>query len=252
MTMPPLFQGFIQVIKEATAAICPLLVLLLIFRPLFKLPSRLIGNTLKGILIAFLGLILFLQGVKVGFLPAGREIGLVIGRSNHAWCLIPIGFVLGLTATYAEPAVRILSFQVEKASSGFIRGTLILYTLSISVALITALGMAKLVYGISIYHIIVPGYLLALVMLKFAQPAFIGIAFDSAGVATGPIAVTLIMALAVGGATALQGRDPVFDGFGIVALIALAPILLVLTLGIIYPVQDSKEEENKDATGTGI
>lgn len=241
-------------IKEATAAVCPLLILLLFFRPIFKLPPRLVGNTLKGMVIAFLGLILFLQGVKVGFLPAGREIGLVIGRSGSAWSLIPIGFVLGLTATFAEPAVRILSTQVEKASSGFIRAELILYTLSISVALITALGMAKLVYGISIYYIIVPGYLLALAMLKFSQPAFIGIAFDSAGVATGPIAVTLIMALAVGGATALEGRDPVFDGFGIVALIALAPILLVLTLGIIYPVQytEKDKEENNNATGTGL
>jgi len=103
--------------------------------------------------------------------------------------------------------------------------------------------MVKLVYGFSIYYLVVPGYLLALVMLKFSQPAFIGIAFDSAGVATGPISVTLIMAVAIGAAAVLEGRDPVLDGFGIVALIALAPILLVLALGIVYPDSETETEE---------
>lgn len=235
--MTALFQGLPQVVKEAAAAVLPLLALLLLFRPLFKLPRTLIRNTLKGLLFALLGLILFLQGIKAGFLPVGREIGAALGNSGFSWGLIPTGFLLGFAATFAEPAVRILSSQVEKASSGYIRSGLILYTLSISVALVTALGMAKLIYGFPIYYLVVPGYILALVMLKFSQPAFIGIAFDSAGVATGPIAVTLIMAVAVGAAAELEGRDPVLDGFGIVALIALAPILLVLILGIIYPDQ---------------
>jgi hypothetical protein len=237
-----LFQDFGQVLKEVTAAISPLLVLLLFFRPIFQLPRRLIRNTLRGLAIAFVGLLFFLQGVKVGFMPVGREIGAALGNSPHAWCLIPIGFLLGFAATYAEPAVRILSSQVENASSGYIRASLLLYTLSIGVALVTALGMAKLIYGFAIYYLVVPGYLLALVMLKFSQPAFMGIAFDSAGVATGPISVTLIMAVAVGAAAEMQGRDPILDGFGIVALIALAPILLVLLLGIIYPDQAADDD----------
>ncbi|NLA27451.1 MAG: DUF1538 domain-containing protein [Firmicutes bacterium] len=251
-----IFQGFTQVLKEAAAAVLPLLVLLLLFRPLLKLPRSLIKNTLKGLLIAFLGLILFLQGIKAGFLPIGREIGAALGSSSFAWSLIPVGLLLGFAATFAEPAVRILSSQVEKSSSGYIPSKLILYTLSISVALVTALGMIKLLYGFPIYYLVVPGYILALVMLKFSQPAFIGIAFDSAGVATGPIAVTLIMAVAVGAAAELEGRDPVLDGFGIIALIALAPILLVLILGIIYPQQgeeDSESEvENKRGTGEEV
>lgn len=245
MTIPLIFQGFGQVLKEVTAAVLPLLVLLLFFRPIFKLPRRLIQNTLKGLAIAFVGLLFFLQGVKVGFMPVGREIGAALGNSSYAWALIPVGFLLGFAATFAEPAVRILSSQVENASSGYIRSELILYTLSIGVALVTALGMTKLIYGFPIHYLVVPGYLLALVMLKFSQPAFTGIAFDSAGVATGPISVTLIMAVAVGAAAELEGRDPVLDGFGIVALIALAPILLVLLLGIIYPDQGREERENK-------
>lgn len=245
MTGLVIFQGLGQVLKEAAAAVLPLLVLLIFFRPLFKLPRSLVRNTLKGLIIAFLGLVLFLQGIKAGFMPVGREIGAALGNSPYTWSLIPIGFLLGFTATFAEPAVRILSSQVEKASSGYIRAELILYTLSISVALVTALGMTKLIYGFPIYYLVVPGYILALLMLKFSQPAFIGIAFDSAGVATGPIAVTLIMAVAVGAAAELEGRDPVMDGFGIVALIALAPILLVLVLGIIYPDQNMEEKDGE-------
>ncbi len=247
MSTPLIFQGFGQVVKEVSAAVLPLLVLLLFFRPIFKLPRRLIVNTLKGLALAFLGLLLFLQGVKVGFLPVGREIGVALAASPHRWSLIPIGFLLGFTATFAEPAVRILSSQVEIASSGYIRASLLLYTLSLGVALVTALGMARIIIGFPIHYLVVPGYLLALVMLKFSQPAFTGIAFDSASVATGPISVTLIMAVAVGAAAQLEGRDPVLDGFGIVALIALAPILLVLLLGIVYPNQSVEgEEEDED------
>lgn len=246
MTGLAIFHGLGQVIKEAAAAVCPLLLLLLFFGPIFKLPRRLLLNTLKGLMIAFVGLVLFLQGIKTGFMPVGREIGGALGNSPYVWSLIPIGFLLGFAATFAEPAVRILSSQVEKSSNGYIRGELILYTLSISVALVTALGMARLVYGFSIYCLVVPGYLLALVLLKFSQPTFIGIAFDSAGVATGPIAVTLIMALAVGAAAELEGRDPILDGFGIIALIALAPILLVLILGIVYPTSENEIEEEEE------
>ncbi len=244
-----IFQGFGQVLREVSAAVLPLLVLLLFFRPIFKLPRRLFMNTLKGLAVAFLGLLFFLQGVKVGFLPVGREIGAAIAASPHGWGLIPIGFLLGFAATFAEPAVRILSSEVEIASSGYIRASLILYTLSIGVALVTALGMARIILGFPIHYLVVPGYLIALVMLKFSQPAFTGIAFDSAGVATGPISVTLIMAVAVGAAAQLEGRDPILDGFGIVALIALAPILLVLLLGIVYPDQMEDVEDEDEADG---
>ena len=134
MTDLAIFRGLGQVSKEAAAAVCPLLVLLLFFGPIFKLPRKLLRNTLKGLVIAFVGLIFFLQGVKIGFMPVGREIGGALGNSPYAWSLIPIGFLLGFAATFAEPAVRILSSQVEKASTGYIRSELILYTLSISVA----------------------------------------------------------------------------------------------------------------------
>jgi hypothetical protein len=242
-----IFQGFSGILLEVALAVLPLLLLFIILQVYLNFPRSMMIKILKGFALAFAGLALFLQGVKIGFLPAGREIGIILGGLPHRWVLIPIGFVLGFVATLAEPAVRILSSQVEKASSGYIRDKIILYTLSLGVALFTALGMAKVVYGIPITYLVVPGYLLALLMLKFSNPTFIAIAFDSGGVATGPMTVTLIMAVAVGAASIMEGRDPVMDGFGLIALVALAPILLVMTLGFFY--REREKEENQDASG---
>ncbi len=239
------FQGFVGILLEVALAVLPLLLLFLIMQVYLKLPRSLVLNILKGFTLAFAGLALFLQGVKIGFLPAGREIGIILGGLPHRWVLMPIGFALGFVATLAEPAVRILSTQVEKASSGYIREKMMLYTLSLGVAIFTSLGMAKILYGIPIYYLVVPGYLLALLMLKFSNPTFIAIAFDSGGVATGPITVTLIMAVAVGAAAVIEGRDPVMDGFGLIALVALAPILLVMALGFFY--REREKEGNQNA-----
>ena len=136
-------------------------------------------------------------------------------------------------ATIAEPAVHILSYEVEKASAGSIREKTILATLSLGVALFVALGMAKIIYGVPIHYILVPGYLLALLLMRFCDPTFVAIAFDAGGVATGPMTVTFVLAVALGIATAMEGRDPVLDGFGLIALVAMAPILSVMVLGLI-------------------
>jgi hypothetical protein len=235
MIVAPLFEGIDQVFLEVAQALLPLLIFFGVFQVLFlKLPRVYVVNLVRGILIAALGMALFLQGVNVAFLPAGRAIGEAVTGFGHLWLLIPFGFLLGFLATYAEPAVRVLGYQVAESSSGYIRESLIVYTLSVAVALSVALGMARLVYGIPLLSIIIPGYLLVIVLLLFTDRDFVGIAFDSGGVATGPIAVTFLLSLAVGVAAGIEGRNPVVDGFGLIALIALAPILSVLMLGILY------------------
>jgi len=213
----------------------PLLVFFLGFQFFYlKLPRSYIKNLIRGILFAALGMILLLQGVRVAFLPAGHEIGETLATLDQRWLLVPFGFFLGFLTTYAEPAVRVLCYQVEEASSGSIRQSVILYSLSIGVAISVACGMLRLVYGVSLLYFVIPGYLLALILLKFSDADFIGVAFDSGGVATGPMAVTFLLSLAIGVATGIEGRDPVVDGFGLIALIALAPIISVLLLGILY------------------
>ncbi|MDN5310444.1 MAG: hypothetical protein PWP14_1838 [Methanolobus sp.] len=218
---------------EVLQALLPLVFFFIIFQLLYlKFPSSQLIKLFLGISMTALGIILFLYGVYNGFFPVGTEIGNYFGTMEHKWIMIPVGFFLGFLATFAEPAVRVLCYQVEKSSSGYIRSKLMLYTLSTSVAVFVAIGMAKLVYGIPFLYIIVPGYLFAIVLMWLSDKDFIAIAFDAGGVATGPMAVTFLMSMAVGVASAQEGRDPIVDGFGMIALIALAPIIFVMLLGV--------------------
>jgi len=228
------FLGIDIVTLDVLQALLPLVFFFLLFQVLYlKLPRGYVLNLFKGIGMAFVGMVLFLQGVHVAFLPTGRDIGAFLGGS-HLALLIPFGFFLGFLATFAEPAVRVLCREIGKSSGGYIRESLMLYTLSLGVAFFVALGMAKVVYGIPFQYIAIPGYLLAMILLWLSDKDFIAIAFDSGGVATGPMAVTVLMSMAVGAAGTIEGRNPVADGFGMIAMIALAPIIAVMLLGIVF------------------
>ncbi len=246
MNLKVIFEGFDHILLEVLTAVIPVLFLFLFFIYIFKLPRRELLNLLKGISFAFAGLALFLQGVKIGFMPVGNEMGYILGGLPHRWILIPLGFILGFVATLAEPAVRILCKQIEKSSSGYIRGTVMMYTLCFAVGLFIALGMTRIVYGIPFLYIILPGYLTVIVLMFFSKPSFTAIAFDSGGVATGPMTVTFIMAMAIGAADAIEGRNSVTDGFGLIALVALAPIIMVMLLGFLYPNEDTETDNNDD------
>lgn len=236
------FAGFSHILLEVFLALLPLAFLFAIFQIFYlKLSKVRLKKIALGLLLTFAGLSLFLQGVYVGFLPVGQVMGQALAELRHNWVLIPIGFALGFVATYAEPAVRVLNYEVEKASGGYIPQELMLYTLSLGVAASIALAMARILYGISLWYIILPGYLLVLGMTRFSTRTFTAIAFDSGGVATGPMTVTFVSAVAVGAASALEGRDPLLDGFGMISLVALSPILSVLVLGLLF---GRKEKEN--------
>ncbi|MFH7326716.1 DUF1538 domain-containing protein [Desulfurivibrio sp. C05AmB] len=229
------FAGFGHVMLEVGVALVPLLAFFLFFQFfVLRLPAAQLLNILKGLVPTFFGLALFLQGVKIGFFPVGTEMGAKLAELHHNWLLIPVGFLLGFVATFAEPAVRILNLEVEKTSSGSIPQKVMLYTLSIGVAVSIAVSMARMLLGIPLWYIIIPGYLIALILIRYSRQNFTAIAFDSGGVATGPMTVTFIMAVSVGAAGVLEGRDPLLDGFGMITLVALAPILAVLILGLLF------------------
>jgi hypothetical protein len=235
------FEGYPATLLEVVLALAPLLVLFAIFQVfVVRAPPADLKRISVGTGLAVVGLSLFLQGVHAGFLPFGEFTGVTLSGASYNWVLIPIGFVLGFASIIAEPAVRILNYEVEKVSTGSIRGTPILITLSIGVGIAVALAMARILYGIPLWWILVPGYLLVFLLAPFSSKTFVSIAFDSGGVATGPMTVTFILVLAVGAATGLEGRDPMVEGFGLVALVALAPILAVLLLGIIYRSRESR------------
>ena len=228
-----IFQGFSGTVLTVALSVIPIVVFFVIFQLAYlKLPWRYLVRMFVGVGLALAGVAIFLQGVKAGFFPAGNAIGLALGAIETKWLLIPFGLLMGFLATFGEPAVRVLSDQVEKASGGSIKKTLVLLGISSGVALFVALGMARIVYGIPLNYIIVPGYVLAIIMLFFSDKTAVAIAFDSGGVATGPMAVTFLLAVAVGITGSIEGRDPVVDGFGLIALIALAPILFIMSIGL--------------------
>ena len=238
------FHVLLEILAEVALALAPLLFIFLIYQVFFlKLPKGEVLNISKGILMTFIGLVLFLYGVQIGFMPAGTLIGEALASLSYNWILIPIGLVLGFVVTIAEPAVRVLGVEVEKASSGYIKEKTILFTLAIGVALSIALSMIRTIYGIPLAYFLIPGYAIVLFLSFFAGPTFTAIAFDSGGVATGPMTVTFILAVSVGAANMIEGRNPIIDGFGLVALVALAPILSVMILGLLYQL---KEKSNKD------
>lgn len=238
-----IFSGFTDVIVEVVFALVPLVIFFLIAQFTFlHLPLKKVTDIIKGIVLAFIGLTLFLQGVHVGFEPAGTMMGEVLGSKNARWVLVPIGFLLGFVATIAEPAIRILNHEVDKVSGGYIPKKVLLYTLCIGVGLSIALAMLRLLIGIPIIWLILPGYAIALTMMHFTSPTFTSVAFDAGGVATGPMTVTFIMAVALGVGDVLPDRDPMTDSFGMIALVALAPIISVLTLGLLYAWKEKRDD----------
>lgn len=236
-----ILSGITGIIEDVFIALLPLLIIFVIFQiTRLKLPKRHFHNILKGFIFAFVGLVFFLQGVQIGFLPIGEYMGKVIGATSYNWVLIPIGFVLGLVITLAEPGVKVLNIEVEKFSGGAINKKIMLGFLSIGVAIAIALSMLKILTGISLWYFIVPGYIIAFLLTRNVSKTFIAIAFDSAGVTTGPMIVTFISSLSIGFASTIAGRDPVLDGFGMVSLVALTPVLSVLILGFLY---EKKQQE---------
>jgi hypothetical protein len=235
-----IFHGIGNVALDVLLALLPLILVFSIYQIfLIKLPLKKIAVMGRGMVFTFVGLVLFLQGVHVGFLPVGNAIGDKLA-GMALWLLPPLGLVLGVFSTLAEPAVRVLVDSVEKVTGGHINKKLLLYTLCVGVSVAVGLSMLRLTLGISLLWFIVPIYVAVFIMAFFAPNDFVAVAFDAGGVATGPMTVTFILAISVGAANAIPGRSVIADGFGIIAMVAAMPIITVLTLGVLYRIQEGK------------
>lgn len=224
-------------------AMLPLAVFFLIFQVLFlQLPLKEVSRILTGTLVASVGLFLFLLGVSIAFLPFGRVIGEAIGALPQKWLVVPFGIVLGFVTTWGEPAVRILADQVEEASGGSIRRSLVLVAVCVGVALSVGIGMFRIGHEIPLLHLVVPGYGIVLAIMWFSKTEFVAIAIDAGGVATGPLANSFLLALALGTSSVMGGEDPLVDGLGLVALIALAPVISVMSLGLLVRWKERRKE----------
>ncbi|MDR1193817.1 MAG: DUF1538 domain-containing protein [Peptococcaceae bacterium] len=226
-------EGFPKYMREVSLALLPILALLLIFQFATRhFGKRSLIRMLVGLIYTFIGLVLFLTGVNVGFMPAGHYIGTTVAGSAYKELLIPIGMLIGYFIVAAEPAVHVLNKQVEEVSLGAIPQKYMQLSLSIGMAVSLGLAMVRVLYGISIYWFLVPGYGLALALTLFTPKIFTNIAFDSGGVASGPMTATFLLPFAMGSCEILGGNI-LTDAFGIVAMVAMTPLITIQILGLI-------------------
>ncbi len=225
-------RAFPIYMKEVGIALLPIILLFVVFQLLSRRFHKImLLKIISGLLYTYIGLVLFLTGVNVGFMPAGQYIGMKIAGSSQRWFLLPIGMLIGYYIVKAEPAVKVLTKQVEEVSNGSISQKSIEHSLSIGVALSVGLSMLRILTGLSILWFLIPGYAVSLILTFFVPQIFTGIAFDSGGVASGPMTATFLLPLAMGVCEAMGGNI-LTDAFGIVAMVAMTPLLTIQLLGL--------------------
>lgn len=238
--------------KEVAAALSPIVIAFIIFQIIFlKLPKSQLIKISVGVVYTYVGLVIFLTGVNVGFLPAGNFIGKSLGLLDNNWILVPVGMVMGFFIVAAEPAVHVLNKQVEDVTGGAISKRAMLVSLSLGVAISIGIAMIRVLKGVSIWYFIVPGYTIALILTFFVPPIFTGIAFDSGGVASGPMTATFMLPFSMGASEA-AGGNILTDAFGLVAMVAMTPLITIQILGVVYKIklklnENVKEEIIKEA-----
>ena len=236
-------HAFPEYLKEVTLALLPIVVFFLVFQfvslRLRKLPFL---RVMVGILYTYAGLVLFLTGVNVGFSPVGYALGAALTEGWKLWLLIPLAMLMGWFIINAEPAVHILNRQVEDLSAGAISAKAMGMSLSIAVSAAGGLAMLRVITGVSIMYFLVPGYFIALALSFFVPRTFTAIAFDSGGVASGPLTATFMLPFAMGACEALGG-NVMTDAFGLVALVAMMPLITVQVMGAIYVIKSRRAEK---------
>jgi hypothetical protein len=240
----PFLNKFPIITIEIFVALLPILIIFLIFqKATFKMSKKTVRKILKGVLFTFIGLVLFLVGVNAGFMDVGTAVGYKIASLDSKAYIIIIAFALGLVTILAEPAVHVLTHQIEEVTSGYVKRPIVLFTLSIGVGLAVLLSIVRvLIPDLQLWHYILPGYAIAIVMSYFVPKLFVGMAFDSGGVASGPMTATFILAFVQGAAEATAGANVLVDGFGMIALVAMTPIIALQILGFAFDLKSKKRK----------
>lgn len=236
----PFGKSFIVSIKETIISIAPLFGLFIFFDlTLLKMTLVQIVRIVIGFIYSFIGLSIFLTGVNGGFMQAGQSLGIKMGylaQTQGGWwvvLLIVTGLLFGAIIVCAEPAVWCLSEQVEQVSGGTIKRKLLLIFLSCGTAVAIALAIWRSVSNFDLKYILIPGYVIAMVLMIFCPPLFSGIAFDSGGVASGPLTSTFVLSFTLGAASC-NGSN---DSFGVIALVAMMPLIAIQIMGIIFKIK---------------
>lgn len=240
-------QGLPLYAREVLLSLVPILWVFLIFQ---WLTHRYHGLQIKRIIVGlgytYIGLVLFLCGANVGFAPVGAYLGKELAGLSLRWILVPIGALIGYYIVKAEPAIQVLNHQVEAVTNGAISVKMMNRCMQIGVAASVGLAMLRVLTGISIQWFVIPGYIIALVLSRLVPDIFIGIAFDSGGVASGPMTSTFLLPLSIGVCEALGG-NLMTDAFGVVALVALTPLIAIQLMGLVYKLKTAKRTQTVPA-----
>ena len=227
-------HAFPHYCREVALAVGPIALVFFLYNFLARrFRRRKLASILIGFAYTYVGLVVFLCGVNVGFLPAGNYMGVALGASPYKWLLIPLSMLIGYYIVMAEPAVHVLNKQVEEITNGAVPQSAMNRSLSIGVAISAGLAMTRVLTGISIFYMLIPGYLAAILLSFFVPRIFTGIAFDSGGVASGPMTATFLLPFAMGACQSLGGNI-LTDAFGVVAMVAMTPLITIQGLGLIY------------------
>ena len=237
-------NSLLNEMKEVGLPIVLLAVLFLLYQGLLiRIDKRSLARIFVGLIITYVGLVLFLSGAKIGFMNVGAQFGKAIGQESFNWILIPLGIIIGVFVVLAEPSVHVLTKQVEGITNGGVSSKRLLLFLAFGVGGAIALAMIKNLYNISIWWFVIPGYAISLILIFFVPEFFTAIAFDSGGVASGPLTSTFILPLSMGLCSILYEGNPqnlLVNSFGTVALVAMAPLITIQIFGLVYQLKKNK------------
>ncbi len=249
-----IFTHISQSGKDTFIAILPIIVIYIVIervwikQPLYKLKRIFVGS-----LYTYIGLVIFLAGINTGFMEASRHVGYQIAAFEKPWLLILIGMIFGVITIPAEPSVHVLTRQIEDNTAGAIKAIVVMLTLCLGVAAAVGLSMLRiLIPGLQLWHILLPGMVIAIILSYIVPDIFVGIAYDSGGVAAGTMTSVFILPFAQGAAEFIPGANIVRDGFGIIALVAMTPLLALQLLGLIYKVKSRSLLSEEDEMEVGM
>ena len=240
----PFIEEISKVAGESFIALLPVIVIFILFQKFsFHLHKKQYLKMLRGFLYTYIGLIIFLIGVNAGFMKVGNSIGHSLASHDSKAVFVGFGFLLGMLVILTEPAVYVLTQQIENVTSGYIKKKTVLASLSIGVAFAVGLSMLRIaVPGIQLWHYLLPCLLISVGLSFFVPKLFVGIAFDSGGVASGPMTATFVLAFAQGASDAIEYSNLLVDSFGVIAMVAMTPLIALQVLGLIYKLKARESE----------
>ena len=219
---------------EVIRATAPLIVIIIILQfTLVKASTGVFVQFLISAVMVIVGMIFFLLGIEVGILPAGKTVGAGLIEKRSIWLIIAVVFLIGFATTIAEPDVLVLSSQADNITGGAVSANSLVYIIGIGLAFFITMAMMRIIFGFRIAYLLTTSYLIVIVLSFFTPPDFISLAFDSGSVTTGALTTPVVIALGLGLSSVLAGRSAISDGFGLLGIASIGPIVAVMIMGMI-------------------